>query len=295
VKKFLIYKKEMEGFRGVREAVKVVEKAAAAHIHFLRKRVRALSDYESAIEKEMNRLLEFLPTQDYFLLTKREAGRRALLIVGGDKGIVGGMHHDLINQFLLKKNFYQKIFVLGRKIKEYLDEEKVDSEILFGKRNVNLPEFEEINEIGSKLFIHFQKNDFRSIDILYPRFISFGKQQAVFARFLPFEFFSKSFKPNKVMVRKEQFSQAAGWPIFEPSKKLIFEALLKKYIEIFFVKIVLEAKLSEFSARTIASEHAASKTSEIIKSRQLAFLKERRLSLSQKQLESFIAHSVVSK
>ena len=91
----------------------------------------------------------------------------------------------------------------------------------------------------------------------------------------------------------ETAASIEGLPIFGSSKKEIFNILLKKYIDVFFLEIFLEAKLSEFSSRTIEAEHASSKSKDIIKSLQLSFVKERRKSSTQGQLESFIAHKIL--
>ena len=85
----------------------------------------------------------------------------------------------------------------------------------------------------------------------------------------------------------------SGLPIFEPSKKEVFKALTQKYIGMFFRKIVMETKLSELSARTVAMEHASAKTDELIKKISLNYLKERRRAITQKQLESFAVHKII--
>ena len=84
-----------------------------------------------------------------------------------------------------------------------------------------------------------------------------------------------------------------GFPIFEPSKNLIFERLLKKYIKVFFYKTIMEAKLSEFSARVITTEQAANETKEAVRVLKLTYFKERQRNLTQSQIESFVAHQVL--
>ena len=82
-------------------------------------------------------------------------------------------------------------------------------------------------------------------------------------------------------------------PIFEPSKANFFNRLLQKYIGIYFHKLMIETKLSELSARTIAAENASDKTNEFIKKLTFDFMKERRKYVTQKQLESFSVHKMI--
>jgi ATP synthase F1 gamma subunit len=267
MKKYLLYQKQIAGFKDLEETVKVVEKAAASQIHFLKKRVSTLSEYKSGIKLQLGRFLEFSGEVDHPLLAARKAGERALLVIAGDRGIVGGLYHELVNQFLVEKSRYQKVFVLGRKAKEYLSEEKVSVEQF----------------VYSEFLARFQGGRFRSVDILYPQFVSLAEQRPARVRFLPF----------KMLDSASPFGRGEGWPIFEPSKEQIFDSLLQKYIGVFFREITLEAQLSEFSARTVTAEHAASKTKEIRQSLRLSFLKERRTAITQKQLESFVVHETV--
>jgi len=105
--------------------------------------------------------------------------------------------------------------------------------------------------------------------------------------FLPFDFSSAETFARKD-VHFDQKNQ--GLPLFEPSKQKTFDDLLDKYIGVVFRKIIFEAKLSELSARTVAMEHATAKTQEIIEKLHLKYAKNRRRTVTQRQLESFAAH-----
>ena len=83
-----------------------------------------------------------------------------------------------------------------------------------------------------------------------------------------------------------------GLPIIEPSPREIFGQLLKNFISVFFIEIILEAKLSEFSARTVTAENAVVKSNELTRKITLDMLKAHRMSVTQKQLESSIVHQV---
>ncbi len=284
MKKYLIYKNQITGFKDVQRTVKVVEKAAASHIHFLKKRVENLSEYENEIKRVLARIQAFGLNEKNFLLREKKAGSNLLLIIGGNKGIVGGLYHDLTAAFLENANRYEEIWVLGEKITEYLGEEGIKTKQITYDI-AGLPESEEIRKLSAALFVSFQNPALRRIDVLYPQFISPAEQNPVFVKFLPFNLFSEEIL--------EKSGNGEGLPIFETSQKEVFTGLLRKYANVFFTQIVLEAKLSEFAARTVAAEHAAAKTREIIKALNLDFLKERRREITQKQLESFVGHKTL--
>ncbi len=281
MKTYLDYKNQIERFEDVANIVKVIEKIAAASVHSLKKEVINLNNYTTEIEKTLAQLSLFYLPKEQPLLQKRETGKKMLVILTGDRELVRGLWHKIINVFLRSHAQYQSVVVVGTKGKNYLEEERIPITKSFTDISDTLSK-EEIEQITNYIFNEFKNKVLFKVDILYPHFISLSEQQVVFTSFLPFEF-----------DLAEKREEPLGLPIFEPSKKLIFSNLLQKYIRIFFHKIIKETKLSELSARTVAMEHASAKTDEFIQKTTLNYKKERRRFMTQKQLESFTAHKTI--
>jgi F-type H+-transporting ATPase subunit gamma len=250
-------------------------------VHFLKEGVSVLEAYGAEIEKVLTRLSLFYQKKDHPLLRAKKTGDKALVILTGDKGLVGGLWHRVVTAFLKNRSEYQRIIIVGAKGKSYFDEESVPIAKLFAGFP-DIPPIAEIERITDYIFGEFKKGTLAKVNILYPRFISLAQQQVDFIPFLPFTF---------GLAAEKQGSP--GFPIFEPSKKRIFEDLLQKYIRVFFQKIVLEAKLSELSARTVAMEQASAKTEEFVQKATVNYLKEWRRFTTQKTLESFTALKII--
>lgn len=280
MKNYLIFKDEIKKFQDVADTIKAVEKIAASSIHFLKQKVASLNNYNNEVESLLNRISIFYNKKDSPLMQKNNSNKKALIIITGNKGLVGGLWHKLITAFLTSyKNYYP--IVIGIRGKKYLEEESVIP-VKFFNNIPDIPQKNEVEFITNYIFRRFKKGDFSKIDILYPHFVSIAYQEIGFVNFLPFNFESNS--------QKRQNND--GLPIFEPSKKHFFNILLKKYIEIFFYKIIIDAKLSELSARTVAMERAFTKTTDFLYKLKIDYLKERRSFITQKQLESFTAHKI---
>ena len=284
MKTYLAHKNEIEGFKDVADTVKTVEKIAATSIHFLKQEVLNLNSYILNTEKVLKRAQLFYSKKDSPLLNKKMKGNEALVVLTGDKGLVGGLWHDVIAKFLDDNAKYKYIIVVGAKGSQYLDEENIKVFNIF-KGLPDIPMDNEIKNISNYIFDKFKDDTFSSVDILYPSFISLAEQKSVFVNFLPFTF-------EKV---KENITtdKTLGIPIFEPSKRDIFENILQKYVQIYFYKIIMEGKLSELSARTVSMEHATEKTNESIRKFTLDYTKDRHRFITQKQLESFAAHRTI--
>ena len=285
MKTYLDYKNQIEGFEDVSETVKAMEKISASSVHFLKQKVANLNTYASEIESVMAELSLFYQNKNSPLLQENTSGKKTLIILSGERGLVGGLWHNLIGAFLETGGHYQSIIVAGAKGENYLKEEGARIEKKFANP-ADGPEISMVEEITDYIFSEFKNKTFSRVDILYPRFVSLAKQQPVFIPFLPFVF-------NSPKEAGSETEPRSGLPIFEPSKKEVFKALTQKYIGMFFRKIVMETKLSELSARTVAMEHASAKTDELIKKISLNYLKERRRAITQKQLESFAVHKII--
>ena len=286
MKSYIVYKNQIQGIRDVSETVKAAEKIAASSIHFLKQNVSNLNAYAVEVEKALIRLSLFYQKKNNPLLQKRETGRKTLVILTGDKGLVGGLWHSIINTFLENAKQYRSIIAVGAKGEYYLKEEGIPIIKLF-TCFFDVPQKEEIKHITDYIFNEFKKGIFSQVDILYPQFVSLAKQKPNLIQFLPFEF-----TPLKITNYNGREKSGEGLPIFEPSKQKVFDKLLQKYIGIFFYKIIMETKLSEFSARAVAMEHAATKTEGLIQKLTLDYAKERRRIITQRQLESFTSHKI---
>jgi F-type H+-transporting ATPase subunit gamma len=269
MKNYLAYKEEIRGYGEVSGAIKTVEKIAASSLGRLRAELAALDSYQSAVAGALARLELFFQAEPRAKKDPKATAKRALVIVTGDRGLTGGLWRRVIDEFLGEAGKgYDVVIPIGSKGEKYLKEEKVNIEIL---QEEGVAAFRPIVD-------GFHRGSFSTVDILYPKFITLLEHAPVIVPFLPF--------------MPPQNAAPFGLPIFEPagSKDAIFAALMEKYVDSYFKKVLAEGKLSEFSARTLSMEHAGYKADELIKGLTLTYRKERRRLLTQKQLESFIVH-----
>ncbi len=287
MKSYTRYKNQKKGFEDVSETVKTAEKIAASGVHFLKQKVSFLNMYTNYAERLLARLSLFYKENEHPLLCKNSTGEKALIILTSDKGLVGGLWHKIVNTILESSGGYHFFIIVGSKGEAYMKEENMEIVKLFNGF-LDLPEGEDIKNITNYIFNEFKKGRFSQVDILYPKFISLSEQVSNFIPFLPFKFDSIKGFHSEV----KQLANGSGLPIFELSKRKLFNGLLQKYIGVFFHKIIMETKLSELSARTVAMERAASKTDDLIKKLNIDYVKERRRMVTQGQLESFAAHKI---
>ncbi len=290
MKAYISYKENIRGFQDVSATVKTVEKVAASSISSLKKEVAAMQQYLNYLDTVLGTLLNFyLPADHYLLIPPRHpAHKKALIILAGDKGLVGGLWHNLVSHLLSVSHDYHYIILRGDKGKRFLMEEEMKWWKFYAQQDFDNEETQS-SQLMEMVFEGIRNQSFDQVDVLYPQFDSLAQQLPTIATLVPFNFDHRLGEQGKTNSQS-----AEGLPVFEGSKKELFDRLLQKYIKVFFYQIIMETKLSELSARTVAMEHASVMSDRLVRQMFAEFLKARRQTMTQKQLEIFSIHRNLS-
>jgi F-type H+-transporting ATPase subunit gamma len=283
MRKYFLLKKEIEAFEDVVETIGAIEKIAAANIHFLKKENENLVFYKQNLEKIISRFLLFFDYSSHPLF-RANRGKEALVIMTSNKGLVGGLWHEIIEQVLLNKADYDYLICFGSRGAQYLREEglKVDKVFSLDAEKIDL---EIASKVTNYILGEFLEKPLERVDIIYPHFLNILSQEPAIIRFLPFSFSST--------VLEQSETSPLGFPIFEPSKRKIFDYLIQEYIRLFFYQVLIETRLSEFTARTIFLEKASFQGEKFLKKLRMKYFKERKAEISQGQIESFSVHHLM--
>jgi len=290
MKNYLKLKEDINGLSTVSNTIKAVEKIASSSIHLFKNEVTNTSNYINAIEYILQRLSVFYNNKNHILLKPNLNGQNVIVVICGDKGLVGGLWQKVINQVLELIDKETLIIAVGEKAINLLNEEKIELYKTFTNLDINvsdtgqeesLIEYEtyiEKSKVISKFIIEkYTQEIFSNVKVIYPKFVSYTVQQPTVMQFLPFNFDSN----------KNQIRNPYGIPIYEPTKQQIFEKLLNKYIDLYFSKLMIETKLSELTAKTLEMENATVKAKELIKQKKISFVRKKHLDITEKQLASF--------
>ncbi len=274
-------KGDIGGLQAVSDAVKAVEMVAASHIHRLRKAALSLEEYVIELRQMLGEFTSYHAIGDNPLLRRKTDGEAMLIVVIGDRGLVGGLYNEIISELGRIRGRYGRIIVVGGRGDRLMREEGMrpertlpaPSDLMTGAESAAISDF---------ALTEFEGGRARSVDVLYSKFVTLAVQRPHVSAFLPFE-----------MGDVPAADAEPGIPIFEPSKRHVADELLRRYIGMFFSAILSEAKLSEFAARTVAMEHAGSQADDEVRKVTLRYFKERRRDISRKQIESFFAHKAL--
>jgi len=215
------------------------------------------------------------------LLERREVRRRAVILVGSDKGLCGALNSNL---FRLAGRFDPRstIFVTaGRKAAQFVARTRRElvAEFPYG----DTPQFAESRAIAALARDLFLKGSVDAVDVVATRFVNTLTQQPFVEELLPIGDLKGLAYPG--MPSGELLIADATAYLFEPSVNDLLGYLLGHYLNIFVHFVLINAKASEQSARMVSMKGATDNAAEMIKDLTLAYNKLRQGRITQELLE----------
>jgi len=276
-------KNRIKAANNIKQIAKAMKLIASIKVKKIQKAFFPFKSYLSSVEEILNVLInniDFkLSIQNLELLNERKTNKRLVIVISSDKGLCGAFNSNLFNFFEKKVSreteyFKEMLLVtIGKK-----------ATIYFSKRNYNI--IESINKVPDIPYFSFSKNiteliinkfhedkSIASVEVLYNKFINSLVYEPSIVKVVPL-----SLNLSKKELNSNHF-------IFEPNVENIGNYVLELYLYSLVYKLLVESKLSEFSARFRAMNIASDNADNLIKELKLLFFKKRQESITKELLE----------
>jgi F-type H+-transporting ATPase subunit gamma len=210
----------------------------------------------------------------------REVRKRAVILVGSDKGLCGALNSNL---FRLAGRYdpHSTLFITaGRKASQFVARTRREliAEFPYG----DTPRFPESRAIAAMARDLFLKREVDAVELVATRFVNTLVQQPIALDVLPIGDITSIEIPG--MPRPDAAVDPREF-VFEPSVEEIVEFLLGHYLNIVVHVGLLNAKASEQSARMVSMKNATDNAAEMIKDLTLEYNKLRQGRITQELLE----------
>jgi F-type H+-transporting ATPase subunit gamma len=215
------------------------------------------------------------------LLEERETRRRAVILVGTDKGLCGSLNSNL---FRLAASFDPETTIyiaVGRRAAQFVARTRRQLAAEFSV--TDSPRSAEARPIAAFARDLFLKRDVDEVQIAATRFVNTMSQQPVVVRFLPIG--NIPGLPIPGAESDAEFAREMTEVTFEPSPEAVLSYLFGHYLNIFMYRVLLEAKASEQSARMVAMTSATDNAMALIRDLKLEYNKLRQGGITQELLE----------
>ncbi|PYT91315.1 MAG: ATP synthase F1 subunit gamma [Acidobacteria bacterium] len=215
------------------------------------------------------------------LLEVREVRKRAVILVGADKGLCGALNSNLF-RLATKFDPQSTVFIAaGRKAAQFIarTRRQLAAEFAYG----DSPTFPEARAIASFSRDLFLKGEVDQVQIVATRFVNTLTQHPVCIEFLPVG----EIKGMKIPGTESLADLPADTTesVFEPNPEFVLGYLLSHYLNIYIYQVLLNAKASEQSARMVSMKNATDNADGLIKDLTLEYNKLRQGNITKELLE----------
>jgi len=215
------------------------------------------------------------------LLEVREIRKRAVILIGADKGLCGALNGNL---FRMASQFDQgtTVFITaGRKAAQWVS--RSGRQLLADFPYADTPRFAEARAIATFARDLFLKREADEVRIVATRFVNTLSQYPVSVEFLPVGAI-KGLKIPEAETETELTADDSGC-LFEPSLKAVLDYLVMHYLNIYIYQVMLNAKACEQSARMVAMKNATDNADDLIRDLTLEYNKLRQGNITKELLE----------
>jgi F-type H+-transporting ATPase subunit gamma len=215
------------------------------------------------------------------LLEVRAIRKRAVILIGTDKGLCGALNTNLFRAAAQFDPATTVFIAAGKRAAQFIarTHRKLVAEFKFG----DSPRFDDARPIANFARDLFLKGEVDEVKIVATLFINTLSQKAGVVEFLPVG----EIKGLKIPGAESEADLASDTTevLFEPSPEVVLSYLLGHYLNIFTYRALLEAKASEQSARMVGMKNATDSATGLSKDLTLEYNKLRQGNITKELLE----------
>jgi len=215
------------------------------------------------------------------LLEVRAVRKRAVILIGTDKGLCGALNTNL---FRVASQFdpATTVFIAaGKRAAQFIarTHRQLAAEFAFG----DSPRMDEARPIANFARDLFLKGEVDEVKVVATQFINTLSQKAGVVEFLPIG----EIKGLKIPGAESEADLTSDTTdvLFEPGPEEVLSYLFGHYLNIFIYRVLLEAKASEQSARMVGMKNATDSATGLTKDLTLEYNKLRQGNITKELLE----------
>ncbi len=237
------------------------------------KTYKSYQDFMNRIE-DMTCQIISKASDDYIhpLIQKREIKKTAYLIITSDRGLAGAYNSSLFKAFeeriTQKHKSYEEFVIsaIGKKGFAFINKKKytlISDEPIYVRDDVM---FVDIEPLARKIIDSYLNKEIDNLVIVYNHYVNTLTQEITFKEILPIDNLEKK-------VTSVDY-------IYETGIEKTLDLLLPMYIKDILYGIILDAKISEHSARMNAMKNATDNAEEVIEKLQLLYNRARQSAIT---------------
>jgi F-type H+-transporting ATPase subunit gamma len=248
---------------------------AASKLRRAQESTLAARPYSELIDEILADLAAVLGGDEHPLLSRREDGKRLIVLVTSDRGLAGPLNTNVVrfaSKEIVEHPGELEVVSVGRKGRDAMRRARVPIVAHFtgfGDR----ASFGDILPMARLISDEYECGTYNQVDIIFTRFVSTLVQRADMVQLLPI-------RPS---------TDTHGIPgaqfIFEPAPAEVLQELLPRYLGTRLYQAALESCASFFSSQMVAMKNATENADELIDDLTLSYNKARQANITRELIE----------
>jgi len=271
-------KSRIKSVKNIGQITKAMKMVASARLKKAQERILGARPYANRMADVMKNLASKMGEEAHPLLSVREEGKTALIVVTADRGLCGSYNTNILRQAqnYLKENPSTVLLTVGKKGRDFFKRRKVPirKEWLYVFPTVP---YETVIEMRDEIETLFIAEEFKSVLVLFTEFKSVITQKAALETLLPIRV--------QELPGEGKANFTGGEYDFEPDLDTILNKLVSQYLATQIHRMLLESFSSEMGAKRSAMESASKNASEMIGKLTLEFNRVRQAMITKELAE----------
>jgi F-type H+-transporting ATPase subunit gamma len=248
---------------------------AASKLRRAQESTLASRPYSDLLDEILADLAAVLAGDEHPLLSRRDEGKRLIVLVTSDRGLAGALNTNavrFVSREIVEHPGELELVSVGRKGRDAMRRARVPIVAHFSGFG-DRPRFEDILPLARLISDEYEAGTYNQVDIVFTRFVSTLVQRPDMVQLLPI-------RPT---------SDTRGIPgaqfIFEPAPDLVLDELLPRYVGTRLFQTALESSASFFSSQMVAMKNATDNADELIDDLTLSYNKARQANITRELIE----------
>lgn len=271
----------IKSVKNVRTITKAMKMVAAAKLKKSEQTLNFKVQFADRAKTLVSRILQEdnIPQLDIFHAPQNPSGKKAILVLSGDKGLCGPFNTNVIKktQKYIEEIGAENILVytVGKKAASIFNLRGIKIEKHFEDIFGNLT-IEKATEISDYFVSSFENSEFDSLEVIYNRYKPRGEEATPIRSILPLS-------PDEAENDKTSNSSVSLY--LEPSAKDVLDSLIPFFITLQFFTLLIESETAEYLARMTAMDSAEKNATDLIGSLTLEYNQARQAAITKEILE----------
>ncbi|MDR5860125.1 F0F1 ATP synthase subunit gamma [Halomonas eurihalina] len=267
--------------KNTQKITSAMEMVAASKMRKAQDRMRASQPYAKQIRKVVGHVADANPEYKHPWMEEREVKRVGYIVVSSDRGLCGGLNHNLFKAVLKEAKAWQDsgaeldFCPLGSKATAFF--RKYGGNLVAAKSG--LGEAPSADSLIGSVKVMLDAYDEGKLDRLYVvfnEFVNTMTQNPVVRQLLPLS------PEMGVESSDEEHKRPGNWDyLYEPDAKALLDSLLVRFVEAQVYQAVVENVACEQAARMIAMKSATDNAGNLIDDLELVYNKARQAAITQ--------------